>query len=294
MAISLISAQVIGEYLRWMRAKQLASGTIRTARYTLHGLARRIDVHVLDAGRGDLEHWQAVRAEELSPGALVTQCSTIRNFYAWAVRSERITSDPSVWLEPPRAPRRLPRPMPDNVFAAAMSGADDYVKLILMLAGFAGLRACEIAGLDWSEVQLAGAEPLIVVAGKGGHERVVPLSPPLVEALNGLPRRRGPVVRRLDGAPGRVHPNRLSQIANEHLHGLDIPLTLHTLRHRFGTVVNDEAGLRTAQEALGHASPTTTAIYTKVGARALRSAVTAAGRLQASGAFAFLTVPGCQ
>ena len=64
--------------------------------------------------------------------------------------------------------------------------------------------------------------------------------------------------------------------ASDYLHSLGIGATMHQLRHRFGTLVCREGGIRVAQEALGHASPTSTAIYTQIARREIRSTILAA------------------
>jgi integrase/recombinase XerD len=156
------------------------------------------------------------------------------------------------------------------------------MRALLALGAFAGLRAAEIAGLDWSEVYITGAEPVIRVVGKGSKERIVDASPTLVRILLALPDRRGPVIRRRDGQPGHNRPERISQAAGRYLRTYGITGPLHTCRHRAGTIVCRLGGVRAAQEFLGHASVATTGIYTLVARRDLRPIVVAAGEIQAS------------
>jgi integrase/recombinase XerC len=281
---ALHSAADIAAYLRWMRAKKLSPTSIATAKSVLHGVARVAGVPILDVTRDDMLAWQMSRADQLAPGSLITKISYVRGFYRWALREGLIEVDPSEALEPPRAPRRLPRPIPEDALASALSSADDYLRVILSLAAFGGLRACEIASLDWSEVTLTGRTPCILVVGKGGHERVVDISPPLADALAALPHRHGPVIRRLDGRPGHISPKRASAIANEFLDAHGFPNRLHALRHRFGTAVYGASrDIRATQEALGHASPSTTAIYAAVTRGSVRDAIIAAGELRPDG-----------
>lgn len=111
------------------------------------------------------------------------------------------------------------------------------------------------------------------------HIGVVDVCPMLAEALAALPHRRGPVVRRLDGQAGPNRATRLSQLANAHLRDCGITDTLHALRHRFVTQVYRAGGIRAAQESAGHASISSTAIYSAVARREIRAAVLAAGRI---------------
>jgi integrase/recombinase XerC len=285
MTTALASAQVISEYLRWMRARKLAQGTIKTARHILHGLARRAEVPILECGPDELREWQIIRAEELQPDTLRNHGSYVRGFFRWAIRQGYILTDPTDALELPASSRRLPRPIEEDELEAALESADDLIRAILCLAAFAGLRACEIAGLSWSEVRLAGREPVMRVTwtvGKGRVERLVDIAPPLADALAALPQRRGgPVIPRLDGGFGHNRATRVSQIANDYLKGRDLPHRLHSLRHRFASRVYEESGgdIRATQEALGHASPSTTATYARVARGSVRRAILGAGDL---------------
>lgn len=289
MTIALISAQVIRGYLRWMRAKKLAPTTVKSASSALHGLARETGAHILEIGRPEMRAWQRTRSEELAASTLLKDITYIRGFYRWAIDEDLLAEDPSRWLDAPETPRRLPRPIEDVDFKAALDAAgDDDLRVILGLARYAGLRACEIAGLDWREVTLRGTSPRLRVLGKGSKERIVDVCPDLADLLAALPHRTGPVVRRRDGKGGRVKPTRVSQLANDLLHTCGISNTLHGLRHQFVTRVNDVAGLRAAQEAAGHANPQTTAGYAHITARKLRAAIVAAGELDLDG-----TAPAC-
>lgn len=227
---------------------------------------------------GDLRRWQEQRARELSPGARRGELSHARELYRWAVREGLLEADPTARLPMPRAPRRLPRPMPESAFHEALSCATPRCAAALALGGYAGLRAMEIAQLDWSEVDLNGNPPsLRVVNGKGGVGRVVFIGAQLARYLVGLPDRRGPVIRRGDGARGFNPPHAISHLVNRHLHRNGIPETLHQLRHRFATVAYQaDRDIRAVQELLGHASPTTTSIYAAPGADARWRAVVAA------------------
>lgn len=278
---------LVDRWLGWLKATGASDVTIRTYRGELRRLQTWAGGPILYLDHDQLTTWQIERAQVIGVASLRGSMSAHRSFYRWALDERLITDDPTRRLKMPRAPRRLPRPMDERDVASALENGGVQEAAIIALAGFAGLRACEVARLDWSEVRLDGHEPLLrVVRGKGGHERIVDVCDELARYLRALPGpQRGPVIRRVDGRSGHVSPARISQMANRHLHQLGIAGTLHTLRHRFGTRVYDESGgdLRATQEALGHQSPTSTAIYTKVSRRNIRAAVVAAGRLDTGG-----------
>jgi integrase len=122
----------------------------------------------------------------------------------------------------------------------------------------------EIAGLQRDDI-LERHEPpvLVVTAGKGDRERVVPLHPDVLAALRvfGMPK-QGPVfIGSRTGA--QLSPAAMSHAVGRYFRSLGIDATGHQLRHWFGTNVYRTSGkdLRATQELLGHSSPTTTAIY---------------------------------
>jgi integrase/recombinase XerC len=281
MTTALISAQVIREYLRYMKAKKSADTTIKTARCILNGVSWRTETHILAVGESGLRRWQEIRAEELQPRTLRTHIVYVRAFFRWAVMLGRIEADPSWVLESPRTSRLLPRPMSEDRFAKALEAADGDTLAIICLAGFAGARACEISRLDWSDVVLTGRQPRVRLTGKGGHERMVDIAAPVADALAQLPHRHGPVIRRRDGKAGRVTPTRISQLASAFLDKVGIEDRLHTLRHRFGTRVYEASGgdIRATQEALGHQSPGTTAGYAALVRGSVRAAILGASEV---------------
>lgn len=126
---------------------------------------------------------------------------------------------------------------------------------MLHLAAFAGLRCAEIAALDWADLN----GDMMLIHGKGGKQRVVPVHPFILASLRALPNRHayGPVLN--------VNPVQVSHAIRQHLLTCGIVASAHMLRHWFATTAYEESGsdLRMVQELLGHSSPTTTAIYTR-------------------------------
>jgi integrase/recombinase XerC len=272
---------VVIRHLDHMRVRNLRPSSVYNRQRVLARLARWADGPILYLSEDDLVRWQAARARQISAAALRMEQSNIGEFYRWCVRDRYRADDPALRLDMPRVARRLPRPIPDRALADALAAAEPYTAAILGLAGFAGLRACEIARLDWSEVGIGDKSPHIrVVNGKGGHGRIVPLSSTLAELLSVLPKRRGPVIRRRDDEPGSCQPHNISARANTYLHSLGIPETLHQGRHRFASATYQACrDIRAVQDLLGHASPTSTSIYAAVASGVAVQAVTLAGAL---------------
>ncbi len=276
----------VNQHLRHLKVRNLRATSISNRRYVLKRLAGWAHGPILYLTESQLEEWQNNRAEQVVPGTLRMEMTSIREFYKWCVREGLRKDNPADRLDMPRVPRGLPGAMEDVDLARAIAAADPRVAAILALAAFAGLRACEIARLDWSEVTITGTAPqLRVVDGKGGKGRVLPVSAALAAILAVLPHRHGPVITQPNGHAGHCKPHRVSQLANVYLHApeMGIKKSLHKCRHRFATVTYAACrDIRSVQELMGHSSPTTTAIYAAAPPDAARQAVEAAGSLSAA------------
>jgi integrase/recombinase XerC len=225
-----------------------------------------------------LEDWRA--SLDHTPAVISGYVSHARCYYSWAVTQGLCPASPAAAVPVPRKPRRLPRPIAEADLMAAILSAPPRIRPWLILAGWAGLRACEIAGLRAESIVLRASPPVLHItwdATKGNGERFVALCPWAAAELAAaaLPA-TGWAFRRLDGLPGPNMPHRVSQAANEYLHDCGIGATLHQLRHRFATQALDACGnVRVVQELLGHASITSTAIYTLVSQSSAAAAVAA-------------------
>jgi integrase/recombinase XerC len=230
-------------------------------------LSSRVGKRLDEITHDDLTAWQAARAREVQGRTLRKDVVYVRGFYTWCVLEGHLRDDPALRLRTPKVPLTQPRPINEQRLAHALDGADPVMAAVLALAAFAGLRACEIAGLTWGDCDLDADEPTARVLGKGERERVVDLSLEVRDVLRALPggrHRRGPVIRRADGQPGPNTANRISKLANTYLHDEGVPDTLHSLRHRFITEVARRGGIHRARDAAGHASITATQIYAQV------------------------------
>lgn len=193
-----------------------------------------------------------------------TELAHLRTFYKWAVLNGYRSDDPTLPIPRPKVPRRLPRPIPEEDLRMAIDTAPERIRLMLLLAAYAGLRAKEIAELRGESIWWQYDPPVLVVEEqKGGDMGAVPLAPILVEELAGAAR-SGWVFPRRDGTPGPNKPWMVSRLCNDHLHSLGITHTLHTLRHRFGTQAlrMSKGNLRITQELMRHRTPVSTALYT--------------------------------
>lgn len=197
--------------------------------------------------------------------------STLHVFYAWAVDAGHVAGDPTATIHRPRLRRSLPRPVSDADLEVALSMARPTMRSWLTLMALAGLRCAEVAGLTVGD--LIEDRAMLRVVGKGDKERIVPLHPEALRAveLAGLPR-RGRVFSRPLGGPWT--PPLVSRVTNDYLRDIGVDATAHQFRHWFGTRTYAECrDIRVVQELMGHSSPVVTALYAAYSEEEARRAV---------------------
>ncbi len=201
----------------------------------------------------------------------------MRAFYKWLDAAEGVDCAAIHVLRSPKSAQRLPRPVPETGARAVLSAVSDHAEpwiaardqAALTLIWGSGLRISEALGLRQDDAPLG---EVIRVAGKGGKERDVPVLPAAREAvdryLDLCPHAAGPDEALFLGARGgRLTPRLLQKAMAEARMALGLPAsaTPHALRHSFATQLLAAGGdLRAIQELLGHASLSTTQVYTEV------------------------------
>lgn len=238
----------------------------------------------------------------LSPRSVARRLSAVRCFYAWLLRSRIIGSNPAADVQAPRPKRRLPSTLDADQMASLLAPADDPAarsgdagsaqqggpgidesdplmvrdRAILELFYSSGLRLAELAGLDL--VDLDAADRTVRVTGKGDKVRVVPVGVPALEALKAW------IAVRVDiAAPGETaifvglrrtrYAGRGTRLTRRTIQlrvklwarrrGTPVGVHPHMLRHSFASHMLESSGdLRAVQELLGHASISTTQVYT--------------------------------
>ena len=209
----------------------------------------------------DVETWIGERA--VSAASSRNLLGHLRALYRWAIRHGLTDADPTRGVDPIRLPRRLPRPAPDHLIADVLEVADVQLTAMVALMAGAGLRCCEVSRLDWADVDLVAGR--VIVAGKGGRERVVDVCQDIARSLAALDGTTGAVFAGRSGR--RLSSARVSQIV---CRGFDAVgaggVTADQLRHRFATTALEQeaANLLMVRDALGHANVVTTQIYTAV------------------------------
>ncbi len=231
-------------------------------------------------GREDMERYLNAEGERgLSGRTLTRRLSCLRGFHGYRRRRRQAETDPTEGLEPPRRGRRLPRALSVEEVARLLDappgdtpvGIRDRALLELMYGS--GLRVSE--ALDLVPEALRLREGFVRVVGKGDKERAVPLTEIsrralrrwLEEGREELAGRRDPGTVFLNRRGGRLSRMGLWRILRRYAGAAGLPGDVHPhmLRHSFAThLLEGGADLRVVQELLGHASVTTTEIYTHV------------------------------
>jgi integrase/recombinase XerD len=248
---------------------------------------------VLDGAEADALHdyLSASETRRLAPRTLARRLSAIRQFYRFLLTDGVRADDPTSGLDTPRLGRPLPKLLSEDEVARLIATAGAWpneegvrLRCVLELLYATGLRVSELVTLPLAAAQ---RDPrFMLVRGKGGKERVVPLSPPSRQAIaEYLTCRKqflpdGAASRFLfpsRGREGHLTRQRCGQLLKELALGANLDparLSPHVLRHAFATHLLDHgADLRSVQQMLGHADIATTQIYTHVQSDRLRRLV---------------------
>jgi integrase/recombinase XerC len=230
--------------------------------------------------RGFLGH---LGKRRLARRSIARKLSAVRSFFRWLQREEVLDANPARAVRSPKLEKKLPawltRAEVDRLFALAESrsaengfrGVRDHAIVEAFYA--TGMRLSELRSLDTTDLDLVGDQ--VRLKGKGRKERIVPLGRKAVKALRRYETRRLEVLGRSSAADRKAvflsqHGRRLSARQLQNIVGRflrdvadDAGLSTHSLRHSFATHLLDAgADLMAVKELLGHASLSTTRIYT--------------------------------
>ena len=248
----------------------------------------------LSASSQDIEDFTLELARTLGASSRARLLASLRGYHKFLVMENLRNDDPTKRVRSPKLAMRLPKalsrqevlqlieasgPAPDDESA-------DYLRLrnraIVELMYSTGARVSEIVGLDLDEVDDSG---LMRVRGKGSKERLVPVGSYAKLALDAYLVRSRPLLAARGSAKALFLNQRGSRLSRQSIweiiqkaaEGIGKEVSPHSLRHSFAThLLEGGADVRVVQELLGHASVTTTQIYTMVSVDTLREVYLAA------------------
>ena len=257
---------------RWLdslRAQGHRPATIDTRRRHLEYFARQnASLSPDELTRSHILAWAA--KQDWRPETRHSYYNSFTSFLRWF--GDTVGNLEPIHLPTVRRPRSLARPVPEGLVQAVMDSSDPRIALGARLAASAGLRRSEIAAVHVNDFldDLTGRS--ILVNGKGGATRYVPLADGLDEVL-----RRHVRDNELTGylfpggSNGHIGSAWIGKLINRQL---PMPWTLHGLRHRFATTIYQRTGnLIVVQQLLGHESVATTQRYLAYDPEQLRGAV---------------------
>ncbi len=289
--------EVVAAYLNHLTVER------GTARNTVDGYARdlrRYLDHLAVSGVTDLrqvghDHVVAFGAAlrrgdgdrpPLAPSSAARALSAVRGLHRFAHAEGWTDEDPARDVRPPSPTRRLPKALPLGDVLRLLdtpTGEDARAlrdRALLELLYSTGARISEAIGLDVDDIDRD--ERTVVLDGKGGRQRLVPVGRPALEALDAYLVRARPALAAkgrgtgamfLNARGGRLSRQGAWQVLKSAAEraGISAAVSPHTLRHSFAThLLEGGADVRVVQELLGHASVTTTQVYTLVTVNTLR------------------------
>ena len=250
-------------------------------------LLASVDVNAIRSYMASLNEKQYAKA------TIARKLATLRSFYKFLVKRNRVSSNPVAGIRTPKQEKRLPRfleyeeikrlletPPSDNWL-----GARD--RAIMETLYSTGIRVSELVALNLDDMDFLGE--VVHIRGKGKKERICPISSSVLQIIQHYMEFRNKRAQHNGNFDGKVlfvnkHGKRLSTRSVRRkmdkylkMAGLDPGISPHTLRHSFAThMLNRGADLRSVQELLGHQSLSTTQIYTHLTTKKLKDVYSAA------------------
>lgn len=280
-----MSIQILAEYLEYLEIeKGLSINTIDAYRRDLSAFLEfcaSLDVEELtQIQRTHLNSYiRNLREKNYSATSVIRKIASLRGFFKWLCSSEICNQNPTLTLEQPKIPRKLPKVMTISEIESILK--EDLAKieqLIVELLYGCGLRVSELVNLKTNSIDLNAN--YLKCSGKGSKERLVPLGGKAKEALKEYFNQRDFLVKKynldtknlLISDSGRFLTRQdVYNFIHEQGKKIHKNISPHTLRHSFAThLLENGADLRIVQELLGHSDVSTTQLYTHISKKRLK------------------------
>ena len=234
-----------------------------------------------------LDYILHLKERQYAPTTVARKVAALKSFFSYMAGEEMLPLDPTEGLSSPKVGRSLPNPLTVEQVAALLEGPRRSTTpesrrsaAMLELLYATGMRVTELVSLNIADVNLE--DHYVRCRGKGFKERIIPVYPEAIRALRtymeearlALRRRRDEQALFLNRRGDRLTRQGFWLILKTYARQANIgaPITPHTLRHSFAThLLRGGAALRHVQELLGHASISTTQVYTRLADDQLRN-----------------------
>jgi integrase/recombinase XerD len=240
---------------------------------------------LLTVDQADIQQYLAVRFPQSKPRSIGRLIASLRRYYRYCLRENKISVDPTLQIESPKLPRSLPKSLNEDEVLALLNapnlnepaGLRDRAMLELLYA--CGLRVSELVSIKTTEVSVS--DSVVRVTGKGSKTRLVPMGEEAADWISRYLREARPEILQKRLSDALFVTNRGEAMTRQAfwylikryalLAGIAKHMSPHVLRHAFAThLLNHGADLRVVQMLLGHSDISTTQIYTYVARERLK------------------------
>lgn len=276
-----MSLQTLSEYLEYLEIeKGLSNNTIEAYRRDLSAFLDNCTADILHIERAQINSYiMFLHENDYSATSVMRKIASLRGFFKWLCANNYCEIDPTLTLEQPKIPKKLPKVMTTQEIETILNqNLNKLETVILELLYGCGLRVSELVNLKINDYDLNAK--YLQCYGKGSKERIVPMGSKAVIAIqNYLPERDFILQKfRLDTKRLLIHEHGREITRQDvynfiHALGKKIHKTIspHTLRHSFAThLLENGADLRVVQELLGHSDVSTTQLYTHISKKRLK------------------------
>lgn len=266
----------------------LSKNTLESYRLDLTSFALWLTPHnkqLLTVDQADIQQYLSVKFPLSKPRSISRLIASMRRFYRYLMRDNKISLDPTIQIQSPKLPRSLPKSLNEEEVVALLNapnidepaGLRDRAMLELLYA--CGLRVSELVGVKVTEVSLG--DGVVRITGKGSKTRLVPMGEEAVDWISRYLSEARPAILQKRLCDALFVTNRGEEMTRQAfwylikrhalLAGITKHMSPHVLRHAFAThLLNHGADLRVVQILLGHSDISTTQIYTHVARERLK------------------------
>lgn len=277
-----MNTQILAEYLDFLEIeKGLSENTLEAYRRDLSNFFDFCnDIDISKIQRTQINSYvRNLHEKKYSPTSIMRKIASLRGFFKWACANEKTKSNPTLTLEQPKIPQKLPKVMTaEEINSILNQDLSKLHRVIIELLYGCGLRVSELVNLKINDYDLNGK--YLECTGKGSKDRIVPLGKKAISAIkNYLPEREYNLQKYnlqskqllINEKGKQVTRQEVYTFIHEQGKKLHKAISPHTFRHTFAThLLENGADLRVVQELLGHSDVSTTQLYTHISKKRLK------------------------